>query len=228
MCWWPSKLGYILTIWTPKKLQRLANPEDHLPNNRFNDGKCDPQGRFWAGTMSMLEESGVSKEPKAGSLYCLDSNFKLTKKIEGVTISNGMAWSSSHDKMFYIDTPDHAVRIYDFDASTGDISNEKFAFKTVVKNPDGMTIDADNKLWVAHWGGSCVIRYDPETGVELLRVKLPCSQVSCPVFGGEDLKTLYITTASVRVAEKEHEAGNLFCCYNLGIQGVPTFPFRSL
>jgi len=210
-----------------RRLACLGKPEEHLPNNRFNDGKCDPQGRFWAGTMSMLLSGATSQEPGAGSVYCIDST--LTKKIEKVTISNGLAWSSQCDKMFYIDTVEHAVRVYDFDASTGSISHRREAFKTL-KNPDGMAIDSDNRLWVAHFGESCVIRYDPETGKQLLRIDLPCSQVTCPTFGGDDLRTLFITTARVGVSsEKEPLAGSIFVCDELsGVTGGKTFEFAFL
>ncbi|MEO6633503.1 MAG: SMP-30/gluconolactonase/LRE family protein, partial [Mucilaginibacter sp.] len=138
----------------------IAHPEPGLPANRFNDGKCDPAGRFWIGTMA------VDETPNAGSLYMLDSNHHITKKVEGTTISNGMAWSADNSTFYYIDTPTQTIVAYDFDKEDGSISNKRTAFKIDEKegHPDGMTIDDEGMLWVAHWNGWQVSRWNPITG----------------------------------------------------------------
>src|SRR5262249_16577065 len=110
-------------------VQMLVDPEKDFPNNRFNDGKCDPAGRFWAGTLSLTEDTG------AGNVYMIDSQFTVEKKITGVTISNGMAWSHDHHTLFYIDTPTYTVVAYDFDKSSGAITNKRVVIQ--VDKSDG-------------------------------------------------------------------------------------------
>ena len=115
----------------------IADPENDKPDNRFNDGKCDPAGRFWAGTLNMKGEK------KKGSLYCLDTDLKVTKKIESVTTSNGIIWSNDSKRMYYIDTPTREIWEFDYDAGNGDISNRRVAVCIPEGEgmPDGMTID---------------------------------------------------------------------------------------
>jgi len=124
---------------------------------RFNDGKCDPAGRFWAGSYSMAGRQ------RAGSLYCLDANGDVRRAIADVTVSNGLAWSRDHTTMYYIDTPTQAVAAFDYDVATGAIANRRVVISIPAGCgwPDGMTIDAEGMLWVAHWGGSCVTRMGP-------------------------------------------------------------------
>ena len=205
----------------------ITDPEAHLPGNRFNDGKCDPSGRFWAGTMSMTEQTG------AGNLYTLGEHHTVSKKIAGVTISNGMAWSINHKTFYYIDTPTQAITAWDFDHIEGTISSKR----TIIKipetegSPDGMTIDAEGMLWVAHWGGSQLSRWDPGTGKKLLSVPLPVSRVTSCTFGGSNLDDLYITTAKTGMDKHEEisqpHAGKLFIVRNCGYRGLPTFSFRG-
>ncbi len=137
----------------------VADPEADMPGNRFNDGKCDPAGRFWAGSMSLTEE------PCAGSLYVLEPNLTVSKKIGKTTISNGMAWSPDHTTYYYIDTPTMEVAAYDYDAASGAITNKRMAIKVPVEEgyPDGMTIDTEGMLWIAHWDGWQVARWNPDT-----------------------------------------------------------------
>jgi sugar lactone lactonase YvrE len=173
------------------ELTRIADPEADRPGNRFNDGKCDPQGRFWAGTM-------VEKGPHGGAaLYCLDKDLSITTKLEGVTISNGLAWSGDSRCFFYIDTPTHQVRRYDFEPSAGTLSHARVVAEIPksVGAPDGMAIDQEDHLWVALWGGSKVLRLHPVTGEIEYEVKLPTRNVTSCAFGGEHLDELYVTTA---------------------------------
>ncbi|MEJ7821683.1 MAG: SMP-30/gluconolactonase/LRE family protein [Chitinophagaceae bacterium] len=203
----------------------LANPEIHLPNNRFNEGKCDPAGRFWAGSMSLSEEY------KAGNVYVIQANFLLTKKIQEVTISNGMAWSLDDQTFYYIDTPTLEIVAYDYDKTGGHINNKRTIIKITEENgyPDGMTIDSEGMLWVALWDGWQVTRWNPNSGEKLYTIKLPVAKVTSCTFGGENLEDLYITSAKVGLTEHELEkqplAGSLFIIRNCGFKGTPAFEF---
>ncbi len=210
----------ILNIPTGEIEYRL-NTDIHLQHNqRFNDGKCDPSGRFWVGTLSM---DGVQE---VSSLYCVDNDLSLQQKIEGVSISNGLTWSFDGAIMYYIDTPTSQVVQYDFDVYTGAISNKKVVV-TIPKEmgyPDGMTIDSNGMLWIALWDGFGVIQCDPSTGELLQKVNVPAPKAASCAFGGKNLDHLYITTASVDMTPEELEqyplAGSLFVA-NVGATGVP-------
>lgn len=205
----------------------ISDPESHLPGNRFNDGKCDPAGRFWAGTMSMKEESG------AGNLYMLETDRMVTKKIAGVTISNGMAWSKDKKTFYYIDTPTNAVTAWDFNNTNGTISGKKtiISIPEAEGSPDGMTIDTEGMLWIAHWGGGQVSRWNPATGKKVLSVTLPVKRVTSCTFGGKNLGDLYITTARKGMDAQEQEsqplAGGLFVVRNCGYSGFPASAYRG-
>ncbi len=207
-----------------KKL--IVDPEEDLPNNRFNDGKCDPAGRFWAGTMSTINEKN------AGTLYRLDPDFSIHKMIENVSISNGIVWSLDKTKMYYIDTPTQKVVAYDYDNETGEIENKSVAIEVPQKlgSPDGMTIDADGNLWIALWGGSAVGCWNPETGKLIRTVEVPAINVTSCAFGDTDLGTLYITTARTDTNDEELEkfpfAGGVFKT-RPGVKGVEAFFFND-
>ena len=162
----------------------IADPERQIRGNRFNDGKCDPAGRLWAGTMEF------DGEPNQGALYCLDVDQQVTKKLAPVSVSNGIVWTADSLRMFYIDTGLNNVRAFDYDAVSGDISNER----VVVENQgeghfDGMSIDAEGMLWIALFGGWGVSRYNPETGQLLQELKLPVEQVTSCALGGKTSPT---------------------------------------
>ncbi|MFW6170190.1 MAG: SMP-30/gluconolactonase/LRE family protein [Planctomycetota bacterium] len=188
----------------------VADPESDLPDNRFNDGKCDSEGRFWAGTMSM------ARQREAASLYVLQTDHVVKKVFGGVTTSNGLDWSPDQASMYYIDTPTMKVRKFDFDGISGTIANEHVVvrFPDGVGRPDGMTVDAEGMLWIAHWDGGRVSRWDPRTGKLLDTVLLPVDRVTSCAFGGSDLKTLFITTARHGLDEhallEQAHAGSVF------------------
>jgi len=184
-------------------LEPIADPENHLPQNRFNDAKCDPAGRLWAGTMMIAEP-----RKKTGSLYCLDSTLLVIKKLSGITVSNGLAWNKAADKMYYIDTPTQIIQAFSFDISTGNIERLTNALTFDKVLPDGMCIDEDDHLWVAFYGASKVGCFDPETGQQLAEIEVPAQNTTSCAFGGEDLETLYITSA--RADENDKWGGNLF------------------
>ncbi|HVX49230.1 MAG TPA: SMP-30/gluconolactonase/LRE family protein [Chitinophagaceae bacterium] len=212
--------GLYFVDFDNKTLQPITAPEAGIPTNRFNDGKCDAAGRFWAGTMPFNE-----KEP-AGSLYMLDKNLSVTKKIEGVTISNGMAWNSDNTVMYFIDTPTRYIVAYDFDLATGSISNKRIAVDVHHEKgyPDGMTIDCDGMLWVAYYGGWQVIQYNPRTGAALQKIDFPVANITCCTFGGDGLNNLFVTTArkelSAEALAQQPLAGSVFVVKNIGSTGV--------
>ena len=148
------------------RLTRWGDPEAHLPRNRFNDGKCDPAGRFWAGTStwtaSRMRPACIVWNPMAAYGRC----------VQGVTNSNGIAWSLDGTAMYYIDTPTRQVTEFDYDLPSGQIANPRTVITVPADSgkPDGMTIDAEGMLWIALWGGGCVGRWDPRTG-----------ELACPV-----------------------------------------------
>jgi sugar lactone lactonase YvrE len=172
-------------------LKLLSDPENDLEQNRFNDGKCDILGRFWVGSTSCQE-----KDP-LGSLYCLDGELKIRKVLTGIIISNGITWSIDNKIMYYIDSPTRKIRAFDFDIKTGSLSNERavIVLPEVEGYPDGMTTDEEGNLWVAHWGGYKVGRWNPFTGEMIDKIEIPVKRVSSVTFGGDNLDELYITTA---------------------------------
>jgi sugar lactone lactonase YvrE len=205
----------------------MANPEDHIPGNRFNDGKCGPDGRFWAGTMSHTDE------PAKGSFYVFDTDHSVTKKIDHVSISNGLAWSADHKTLYYIDTPTYTVVAYDFDKNTAEISRKRIVINIVAEYgfPDGMTIDNEGMLWIAHWGGWQITRWDPNTGTKLLNIPMPAARITSCAFGGDDFGDLYITSAKRDLSHEQLAnqplAGSLFVIKDIGYKGLPAFEFGS-
>lgn len=172
-------------------LKLISDPEKDLEQNRFNDGKCDLMGRFWVGSTTLLEKE------QSGSLYCLDHNLKITKVLSGIIISNGITWNTKHNIMYYIDSPTRMIKAYDYDLKNGVLSNERVAI-TFPENegyPDGMVTDEEDNLWVAHWGGHKVGRWNPYTGKMIDKIDIPVKRVSSITFGGDNLDELYITTA---------------------------------
>ena len=204
----------------------IADPEENIPTNRFNDGKCDPAGRFWAGTLSLKGESGVA------SLYRLDPDSTVHKMIENVSISNGIVWSHDLKKMYYIDTPTQKVMGYNYNNETGEISNPVVAVEvpSEIGSPDGMTIDANGNLWIALWGGSAVGCWNPENGELVRKINVPAKNVTSCAFGDDDLETLYITTARQDTNEEELEkfpfAGGVFKT-RPGVKGINAFFFKG-
>ena len=203
------------------KPERLCEVEAPGSGTRLNDGKCDPTGRLYAGTMHLDVVEG------AGSLYRLDSDTRAARVLGGVTISNGLAWSESDGMMYYVDTSTGRIDGFDWCAETGEIDGRRPVATVGDGAPDGMCIDGDGFLWVAVWGGSRVACIDPRTGDEVGAVRLPCPNVTSCCFGGERLDRLWITTARFgmdngRLAAHP-EAGGVFVA-DVGVAGRPTVP----
>lgn len=170
------------------------------PQTRLNDGKCDPAGRFWVGSMSELEEP-------VGKLYRYDPDGSLQIMETGLTISNGLGWSPDHRLFYLTDTLKQTIYVYDYDVNIGAIANRRVFIDLSHESffPDGLTIDSQGYLWSAMWNGWCVIRFDP-AGQEVLRVPMPVPCSTNCTFGGSDLTDLYITTASVGLSQPEIQA----------------------
>lgn len=198
----------------------IANPEADQPRTRFNDGKCDPAGRFWAGTMDLQ-----SPRQPIGALYTLFPDLSMERKFPGVACSNGLVWTRDEQTLYYIDTPRKNVLAFDYDTASGEIRNERIAFKTdhLSGNPDGMTIDHEDRLWIAFVHSGAVRCIDPLTGKVEGEVLLPVKEPTACAFGGPSLNDLFITTGS----EKDVAlAGSLFIA-RPGVSGVPAFTFAG-
>lgn len=216
--------GFHWFDWDTQTLELIEDPEAGDSTNRFNDGKVGPDGRFWAGTMGLTSAKGT------GSLYRLGHHLQVKKFAEGISCSNGLAWTADKRTFYYIDTPTQKVDAFDYDPISGAATNRRTAFEVPKENgfPDGMAIDAEDRLWLGHWGGGAVICYDPKTGKELERIEVAAKNVTSCCFGGPDLKDLYITTARISTSNEELErfpyAGSIFIVKNLtqGTQ-IPLF-----
>lgn len=198
----------------------ITNPIEN-PDIRFNDGKCDPAGRFWVGT-----KSTDNTKPQA-ELYRLDHDKSIHPILNKILNSNGITWSADKKTMYYIDTPTLAVEAFDYDNDSGNVKNGRLIIHipSGCGFPDGMTIDCEGNLWVALWGAGAVAKYNPVNGELLQTIKVPAPNTSSCAFGGKDLKTLYITTARNGLSEDELRqfplSGDLFMA-NPGVAGVET------
>ncbi|MCU1491828.1 MAG: hypothetical protein JWM85_3233 [Acidimicrobiaceae bacterium] len=208
-----TRLGFG-TVDEEGKFDMLALVDAGLAEHRMNDGKCDRQGRFFAGTMS------ERRLPGAGSLYRLDPNGSVARVLRGVTISNGLDWSPDDSIMYYVDSEAAGLDAFDFNHDTGEVTGRRrlVEIDRRLGLADGIAVDEDGCIWVALHSGGAVHRYSP-TGALLARLELPVAVVTSCAFGSSDLGDLYITTA-VRPNEHEDLAGALFR-YPAGVKGFP-------
>jgi sugar lactone lactonase YvrE len=200
-----------------------ALPQVEIPA-RFNDGCCDGAGRLWAGTV------GLGEEPGAGSLYRLDPDLTVTRVIDAVTESNGIDWSPDGRSMYYVDSLEYRVDVFDFDLDSGQVSNRRpFAVydSSIQILPDGLTVDAEGGVWVALWGGSALHRYTPDGTLDWV-LPMPTRQITSCAFAGPALEDLYVTSArewlEPGVLEQEPDAGAVFVC-RPGVTGRPAMTF---
>ena len=205
----------------------LVSPAEHDPTRgRFNDGKCDPQGRLWAGTMGLNGERGI------GALYSFDAAPSSRCHLRDVSISNGLAWSLDGWTLYYIDSPTRRVDAFDFDPDSGTIGNRRTAITLPAGTdvPDGCTLDAEGNLWIAHWGGGCVTRWNPKTSEHLATVRVPAPHPTSCAFGGAKHDTLYITTARRGLDAGQlaafPESGGIFACQP-AVSGQPASAFAG-
>lgn len=214
---------YLYNLKT-QDLEFLCNPETHLPNNRFNDGKCDKMGRFFAGTMDNFEED------ISGSLY-MYSQKKITQVETKLSISNGLGWNKNFTKFYLTDSPKRVIYEYDYDLTNATVSNKKIF--TVVKEqdgyPDGLCLDKDDNIYSAHWDGFKITKYAPD-GKILATISLPVPNVSSCCFGGKNYDTLFITTAKKGLSQEElakyPQSGAIFY-KKIDTQGLPPSTFKE-
>ena len=218
--------GFLRLDPSTEAVTLLSDPEADRPGNRFNDGKCDPWGRFWAGTMA------YDFEPLAGALWRVNADFSCVRQRQGLTISNGLAWSQDRGTLYVIDSPTLNVLAFPL-TNAGEIAGEPSICVQIPEDwdavPDGMCIDAEGMLWIALFGGGCVTRWDPVSGQRLERLALPCRQVTSCCFGGPHLDQLFMTTArremDAAAIKAEPLAGGLFQA-DVGVKGVPADCFQ--
>lgn len=207
-------------------LQRLHRPEPTLTGNRFNDGKCDARGRFWAGTMDFACAAPT------GALYRYGGGSHCTRMHGDIAVTNGPTWSLDGRTMYFNDTVRGQVLAFDFEPGTGALgaARQWLQFEADDGYPDGMTTDAAGRIWIAHWGAACVSCHDPVSAAELLRIHLPTSHITNCAFGGADLRTLFITSAcsglSAQQLLDQPLAGALFCV-DLDSPGLPAHYFAG-
>lgn len=204
------------------ELHWLAELERDTPQTRMNDAACDAAGRLWAGTMDMHVHEPL------GTLYRVLGDGGVTAVLPGVTISNGLGWSPDGRTLYYIDTPLRRVDAFDFEPGSGALSRRRqlCAIEPGAGDPDGLSVDAEGCVWVALWEGWGLRRYRPD-GALLAVVELPVARVTSCAFGGEDLETMYITTALPDEPDPgQPHAGGVFCL-RPGVRGLAAHSFAG-
>jgi sugar lactone lactonase YvrE len=191
------------------------------PAVRMNDGGCDPQGRFYCGSMAYDERPG------AGTLWRLDPDSSVHRVLDDVTISNGLVWSLDGSFAHYIDTPTHRIDTLTFDAA-GRVRGRSplVEIPSQLGAPDGMTIDVEGGLWVALWGGHAVHRYAPDGELTAV-IDVDAAQVTACTFGGPDYDRLYITTSRTGLAPDADPAAGAIFVAAPGVRGTPPLPFAG-
>jgi sugar lactone lactonase YvrE len=217
----PAENGRLLVVFERQvvlwnradgEIRTLATLEGEPVENRFNDGKKDPAGRFVVGTLSKAGVRG------SANLYSLDPAGTLTRLIAGVHLSNGLAWSADRQTFYYVDSLAREVAAFRYDVATGRISHPRVVVKVAPEFglPDGMDIDPEGNLWIGHWGGNAVRCWSPRTGQCLREIEVPCSQVTSCHFGGPTGNDLLITSAWTGLSPEDRErqplAGGVWIC----------------
>jgi len=209
--------------------RRVAAPEASRTDGRFNDGKVDPAGRVWGGTMPVSLDTGVGPVGPDSGLYCMDGRFQTKTMLRGVIQGNGLAWSADAKKFYFIDTQRFCVQEFHYDLEKNELSNGRVCVEIpqTMGIPDGMTVDDEGNLWVALWGGGGVAKYDPATGRLLDKAELPVLHATSCCFGGTRLDELYITTAGYGTDPARYPfAGGVFRV-RPGVTGRPSYLFRG-
>ncbi len=208
------------------EVEWISRPEKNILGNRFNDGRVDRQGRFWAGTM--VEDFSQSRKP--GALYSVDSDGQTQCHVENIHISNGLCWSVDSSLVYHADSPKNAIYVYDFDKEEKRLSNRRlFAACEEHCSPDGAIIDSEDYMFSAHWGGWQVVRYTPDGAVDCV-LDMPVSQPTCVAFGGKNMDILFVASANENLSadelQRQPQAGNLFI-YQTDFKGLKEPFFNS-
>lgn len=214
--------------WDEKSAETsvLCKPETNTPINRMNDGAVDPQGRLWIG--SMMQNIGPRGEDlditaDTGNLFCVSADGTSRIMKQQIGVSNGPCWSPDGRTFYFTDSKNQVIFAYDFYAAAGTLSNRRVLNDTKDHGyPDGATVDAEGYIWSARWEGSCVLRIDPKGRIDRI-IDVPATRVTCPVFGGVDMDTLYLTTSRAHVSsdvlKRYPEQGGLFAVQP-GVKGL--------
>ena len=216
-----SNNGLNLFNTSSKQFKNIINIEDHLLSTRSNDGGSDAYGRFWFGTMqNNFDKDGndIPIKNNIGKLYKIDLNNKVNIVEESLGIPNTFVWNPDNSKFYFTDTLYGTILSYDFDLESGLLSNKKDFVNFNRGLPDGSTIDTDGCIWNCRWGGSCLVRFTPKGKIDQV-VEMPVQNITNCVFGGSDMKTLFITTASNKGKNESELDGSLFAI-NMNYQGL--------
>jgi sugar lactone lactonase YvrE len=215
----------LVALNTDGTRETLAIVEDTQPDNRFNDCRCDSQGRLWAGTMSK------TRTPEQAALYRLVAGEPIEPVVQATTLSNGLGWSPTGELMYFIDSTTQQVDVFDFDPTTGSISGRRPFAKIPAETglPDGLAVDCEGGVWVCLFGGGRIQRFD-DRGALSADTRLPVTNPTCPTFGGHDYGTLYISSARVRLSAAQLDAEPLagaVLALEPGVSGMPAHRFAG-
>jgi len=220
----------IVLIDADGTVRPLANPESDRPGNRFNDGKCDARGRFWIGSMAS------DASPGAGALWRVDPDGTAVRMLDGVDIANGLGWSPDDARFYFTDSGCGTIDVFDFDAERGALG-ERRPFARVDENgvpgdaaPDGLAVDAEGFVWSAHWDGGRLVRHDPDGRVDRV-VRVPVPRPTSCAFGGDDGRTLFVTSARIGLSEAvlgEAPLSGSVLAIDLDVGGLPEAMFGTL
>ena len=212
------RTGFCLVDFGTGEVAMLENPEEDQPRTRFNDGKCDRQGRFWAGTMDIEETEPL------GALYCFSGIGRCRRVLHAVGMSNGLGWSPDDRTMYHTDSLTGVITAYDYDIASGAVGRARsFAADRLPVVPDGLAVDADGCVWSVKWDGWRLVRYTPDGRVDT-EVALPVQQPTSCAFGGPALDVLFVTSASEGLSQaalrQQPLAGSLLAV-DVGAHGLP-------
>ncbi|WP_242127064.1 SMP-30/gluconolactonase/LRE family protein [Sphingobium sp. Sx8-8] len=211
--------GFKLFTLDPLVVTAIGDPEPHLPGSRMNDGKADAGGAIWCGTMDMAEEQDV------GALYRLDPDGSWAMIDSGYRVPNGPAFSPCGRWLYHSDTARQQMYRFALTADGGVADRQPFIrFMAEDGYPDGMTVDAQGHLWVAHWGGGRISRFTPEGRLDR-SIALPAKQITNICFAGANLDRMFVSSAAIGLPESEHD-GALFEVFP-GVKGLPTHRYAG-
>ncbi len=220
-----AKSGVYTTDKSFTRFELHAAPDADIPTNRFNDAKCDPAGRLWAGTMDDDEKAA------SGRLYRFENLRAPTRMRDNINLSNGLGWSPDGRTMYFVETVRRIIWAFDYDPSDGNPTRERVFAEIPERDgyPDGLCVDAEGCIWLAHWGGWRLTRFTPNGVVDRV-VRMPVPQLTSCAFGGANLDTLYVTSAAIGLDDatkaKAPLAGSLFA-FKPGVRGLPVSSFRN-
>jgi len=218
--------GLHLFDFATGRLTFLTHPEADTPGNRFNDGKVSPDGRFWAGTM----DEETMKRP-LGALYRLDPDGTCRRMVEGLIVSNGLAWSADGRTMFHSDSRGPIIYAYDYDLDTGAIAHRRIVARPTdaIGRPDGAATDMEGFYWSAGISAGMLNRWAPDGRLDR-QVPMPCAAPTMPCFGGPDMKTIFVTSLRQHVSAERLAAyplsGGVFAL-EVAVPGVPVARFKG-